>query len=723
MPKVHQTTQGLAQMTDKTIDKLKEDLVRKNKLLDEELALLASKKRSLIFAQEVEYFGSWEIDLLTNQAIWSQQSYINYRLDPDKVKPTMDTFFDMIVDEDKPKALETLRQCIDGKIHTVVLRMIRGDGKLITIQINGKYLFDDDGKPIKLIGTTLDITNQVELEQKNQELASIIEESRIEMYIVEADTFGYLYANQMAANNLGYTKDELYSMSIFDINRDLPKDKASMLENMLLEYGYATNKTVHTRKDGTTYPVKSYMQHKIYNGRSVGVIFDIDMSKQLKIEEQIKKQTIKLNKLAYTDQLTGIPNRVSFTRYLDQAIGESASNNDRFALLFIDLDDFKQINDTQGHDYGDELLKIVSKRLSAQLPSGDKIFRLGGDEFTIILKSIQSVNHIEHLTQKLIQAMAEEIDIFNHRTYMSLSIGISIYPTDAIDAKELSRYADLAMYHAKKLRKESYCFFHQGLAKEAHRRSELYDDILNGIANKELIPYYQPQVDMINGELVGIEVLARWHHPTKGFVYPDDFIPFAEETDLIEDIDRYIIEKALNDASQWLRDGLDVGVLAVNLSIKEFEHHDFVQVLSSIVQKSGFDIKKLELEITEYEAMINPDKSIEVMHRLRDMGISVSMDDFGTGYSSLAYLQKLPLDKLKIDRSFTSNLPHNSDNANIVRTIISLARNFGLDIIAEGIENESQQEFFLAEGCRMGQGYYLGKPMSAAKMREYLIGL
>jgi len=439
--------------------------------------------------------------------------------------------------------------------------------------------------------------------------------------------------------------------------------------------------------------------------------------------EELQKQTEQMQYLAHHDSLTKLPNRHLFLDRLKQAVKHAKRNHHSLAVLFLDLDRFKEVNDTYGHDVGDELLNLIAQRLLTCVRDEDTVGRIGGDEFTILLQNTTQVNAIK-VVDKIFQEMRKPFLISDIHINATFSIGISMYRQDGDTPDVLLRNADTAMYKAKDNGKNSYEFYSEEMTELVRKRLELDSDIRNGLLNGEFEAYYQPKIDATTMRIVGMEALIRWNHPTQGLLYPSEFIPFAEEVGLIVDIDRYMLKHCVNQLVEWSAAGFHTGKLSINISTKKLESPTFRSELYRIIEISGVDTKLLELEILESQIMRDPERSIDILRSIRNLGISISIDDFGTGYSSLSYLKKLPVSKLKIDKSFVENIPDDEDDIAIVRTIIALAEHLGLETIAEGVEKESQIEFLVQEGCHNIQGYYYSKALNKdaceAFMKKYM---
>jgi diguanylate cyclase (GGDEF)-like protein/PAS domain S-box-containing protein len=688
------------------------------------LRKLKAREDSFRLLEKINKLGSWEVDLTTHESSWSENSYNIYEIQPFSIQPTLELFFSFLIEEDRVRAEETLQKLFTTKQpHTFRGTVKLKSGKRKQVLINGQALFDENGLPTKLIGTTQDITEQVKLEEKSQELSSIIENSSNEIYIVDYETAEYLYVNHAACEALGYSREELLGgMGVLDINKDLTPEILDQLKEQYKQtsHTFIRNQTIHTRKDGTSYHVQSHIQKIHYNAREAYVLFDTDVTENLLVNELVQKQSQLLFHQANHDTLTNLPNRTHFQKQLSKAIKKAQEQKTNFALLFIDLDHFKDINDSLGHHVGDQVLQTISKRLSNCIRPEDDIARLGGDEFTIILHDIQRLTDISNLAHKIIDAMKTPIKVASNLLHITTSIGIAIYPEHAQEKSNLLKFADTAMYKAKEKGRNNYQLYSAGMSAHAYKRVIMENSLRIAIKEKQFDVYYQPQINLRNEQLTGMEALVRWIHPNLGVVPPSDFIPLAEELGLIVEIDTIVMHKAMQQFSKWYEEGLFPGKLSLNLAMQHLQQDDFVSKLFTMMQELHFQKEWLELEVTETQVMNNPKLSIKKLQLLHSNGIGISVDDFGTGYSSLSYLKKLPLNKLKIDKSFIDEIPDDEDDIAITKAIIALAKSLNLGLIAEGVETTAQKDFLFENGCECMQGYLYSKPIPANEMQIFL---
>ena len=427
-----------------------------------------------------------------------------------------------------------------------------------------------------------------------------------------------------------------------------------------------------------------------------------------------------VRQLAYHDVLTGLPNRALFMERLGELLERARPEEHKLAVLFLDLDRFKLVNDTLGHDVGDLLLKAVAERIHRVVRAGDLVARLGGDEFTIILDRIRSPEVAAGVAEKICNVLSEPFVFMEQEMYVTTSIGISMYPVDGQDIGTLIKHADTAMFRAKEQRGH-YRFYEDGMGVAIAKRLELESALRRALERNEFVIHYQPQADLMTGRIVGMEALVRWQHPERGLVPPAEFIPLAEETGLIVALGEWVLHNACLQLQSWLQQGFAPLVVAVNLSGRQLESQDLVEKVAMVLNKTGLPPHLLELEITESIIMQRAEDIIPMLHRLKEMGIKLAIDDFGTGYSSLSYLKRFPIDMLKIDRSFLQGIPTDPDDGAIITAIVALAKSLRLKVTAEGVELKEQKVFLQEQGCHMMQGYYLSKPLSAAVFEQQFL--
>lgn len=535
----------------------------------------------------------------------------------------------------------------------------------------------------------------------------LLDGSSNEIYIFNADSFYFTHVNKGGRDNLGFCIEELYELKAWDLKPEISHDEfLSCVEPLRNGEREQINfETLHKRKDGSTYPVEVRLQLSSEEKPPVYVAMVLDISERRKAEEQ-------LNYLAYYDNLTGLPNRRLFIDRLQQAMKEANRNEKLVAVLFIDLDHFKKINDSMGHETGDILLKEAAQRLRNCVRESDTVARLGGDEFTLVLTSMEHANNAVNVAEQILDNLSKPFHIKSIDLFVTASIGVTLYPLDDNSADELLRDADTAMYHAKESGKNNFQFYNNKMTARVEERLKLERELREALERDEFILFYQPQVDSESGIVVGMEALARWQHPDHGFLAADQFISVAEETGLIVPIGKWILREACKQTQLLLNSGAQPIHVSVNLSARQLEDSDIVQTVAEILKETGLEPTLLDLEVTEGMLMSDMNSVIQTLEELSALGVTISVDDFGTGYSSLTYIRRFPISTLKIDRSFIRDIPENKDDVSITIAIINMAHALGLKIVAEGVEKKEQITFLQQYKCKFVQGYYFSKPIA-----------
>jgi len=446
--------------------------------------------------------------------------------------------------------------------------------------------------------------------------------------------------------------------------------------------------------------------------RSIGTVRDITDEREL---------ASKIEYLVNYDDLTCLPNRLLFTQKLEQHLLDVRKNPEKvFAILFIDLDNFKYINDGFGHSVGDVVLKEVASRLSQWAQTEGMLARFGADEFVLLYDSFKRTSDVAILADALLESFKKPFVVEEETLLLSASVGISLYPDDAKGTEDLIKFADAAMHRAKESGKNHYQFYTNTLSEQMLHKMKIINYLGDAISEEQFELYYQPQISLQSGSIVGFEALVRWHHPLLGFVSPMEFIPAAEESKLIIPLGEWILHEACRQMVKWKKEALFDGVMAVNVSGIQLDNGNFSETVKTILEKTTLPAQNLELEVTESSLMKNPQQWIEELNHLDALGVKLAIDDFGTGYSSLSYLRQMPVDILKVDQSFVRDLPDDSDACVIAEAVIGLGRSMRMESLAEGIETEEQLAFLKASGCQTGQGYYFSKPLPASQAELFL---
>jgi diguanylate cyclase (GGDEF)-like protein len=440
----------------------------------------------------------------------------------------------------------------------------------------------------------------------------------------------------------------------------------------------------------------------------------------LRILQQKRRTEDRINYLAFHDELTSLPNRMMLNERLDQALARHSRSDTQLAIVFMDLDRFKVINDSLGHEAGDALLRQVADRLRGESRKGDTVARMGGDEFVLLIENPESLMDVSACAQRVVERLSAPYVLGRSDCHITVSVGISIYPSDGVDSQTLLKAADVAMYRAKEIGRNNYLRYEPSMNVHSLERLELESDLRHALERDEFLLHYQPKVETTTGMITGTEALLRWKHPLRGLISPNAFIPLAEETGLIVPIGEWVLATACAQNKVWQDSGLPNLTVSVNLSARQFGDPMLLENLTRIISASGLDPSGLELEITESMVMSHGACAVAVLENLKSIGVQIAMDDFGTGYSSLAYLKRFPIDTLKVDRSFIRDIPADSSDMKITRAIIALAHGLKLKVVAEGVETADQLKFLRAHHCDSVQGYFLHPPLPEAEVTDVL---
>lgn len=623
-----------------------------------------------------------------------------------------------IIPQSDKKWIESV-MCNEIKVADKEVKRLKKDGTLIDVSLSNATLHDHEGNVNGVLAIIMDSSQRKQAESDLRQTLKQLEDMKFaldESAIVSiTDSTGLItYVNDKFCRISKYTRDELIGQNhrIIKSGHHPTSFFAEMWK--LLNQGKVFQAEVKNQaKDGSQYWVETtivpFLDDKGQPYQHVAIRRDITDRKRA--QEVIQH-------MAYHDDLTELPNRRKFKKSLAASIESARCHDHKLAVLFFDIDRFKNINDALGHDTGDRLLQVIAKRLEKAVGDQGMVARMGGDEFMVMLPCLTSPDEATLIAQTILEVFHEPVIIYGQELHITSSIGISIYPDHGDHVEILMKYADAAMYHAKREGRNNIQVYSKSMFKRAHQMLITETHLHRALEREELMIYYQPQMDLRTGKLVGMESLIRWDHPEWGFVSPGTFIPVAEETGLIIPIGEWVLRTACLQNKAWQTRGYEPVVVSVNLSIRQFLQSDLIDQIARILQETGLEPRYLELEITESMTM-DVERTIQTLINLKALGVGISMDDFGTGYSSLNNIKRFPIDKLKIDQSFIRDLPNCPKDAAIVSTIIGMAKNLQLKAIAEGVETIEQMNFLKEENCDEIQGYYWSPPIPAMEIERF----
>ncbi len=594
---------------------------------------------------------------------------------------------------------------------------LAGDNRLMLY--NKVSFVDQVGDVAGIIGVMSDLTRYKETEralEASEARFRVLTESSLDLISV-VDASGIIqYQSPAVRQLLGFDASETVGKNVFDmVHRDDAEQTRAAFRRIIETRRSSEPVEFRIRhRDGMWRTFESLGTDCLANPHIRGVVFNSrDVTDRKVIQQRIQH-------LAYHDNLTGLPNRSLLQDRLAHSIARAERTSRKVAVLFIDLDNFKNINDTLGHDVGDELLRQVSRRLTDCVRLGDTIARQGGDEFIVLLDSLEESRGASVVAQKILNSLRLPFVLGGTENHVSGSVGIALYPEDGRDAQTLMKNADTAMFHGKGLGKNTYQYFTAQMNVVVKRRMTLESALRRAVMQKDFVLHYQPQIDLESGEIIAVEALVRWKTEDSGTVMPGDFIPLAEETGLINEIGEWVLREGCRQAREWQDMGLKARRMAINLSARQFSDKGFLDMVTRILAETGLAPECLELEITETQVMRQTEGMIQLLTRLSEMGVQLAIDDFGTGYSSLSYLKRLPIQKLKIDQSFVRDITVDPNDTAIVVAIINMARSLELETIAEGVETAGQLALLRSKGCLVGQGFYFSAPLRAEALYPLL---
>ncbi len=687
----------------KANEDLNQEILERGRVEDD----LRSSQESLAKAQSIARLGHWEWDVLKNHVVCSDEAYVIFGVAEENRLYSFEGFLRYVHPDEIDFVKKWVARLLEGsqREESLDFRIIRSDGVTRYVHTEVEVRREEEGRPLELMGVVQDVT-EAKIANQQLVLSASVFESSIEGIIITNSRGDIQRVNKAFTDITGYGEGEVVGENPRILKSDR-HDKAFFEEMWaaLLKKGQWQGEIWNRRKDGEIYPqwltITSVVNSQGNTTNFVGVFHDMT---ELKLhEEQLRYQ-------AHHDALTGLPNRMLFRDRLGVSMAQARREERKVAVLFLDLDNFKRINDSLGHTVGDLLLKEVAVRLGHCIRAGDSVARYGGDEFIVLLDRIDHEEDAVLAAQRIIAALAPAVLLHDREFYLTVSVGIAFFPEDGQDQEALIKNADTAMYRAKDKGKNTYEIFTAAMNKRVTEWLAVENSLRKALEFKEFTLYFQPKIDLGSGEIIGVEALMRWMHKDGEIIPPNDFIPLAEDTGLIVEMGNWAIEEACRAAKEFHDRGYPIS-MSVNISPRQFREENLAAKVASALEKVDLDPSALIFEITESTVMDNEGKAVALLGGLKEMGVGLSIDDFGTGYSSLYYLKHLPIGELKIDRKFVRDVTVHEDDTAITTAIISMAKSLHLRVVAEGVENEVQLGYLLKQGCDQMQGFLFSKPV------------
>lgn len=698
-------------------DRLQEGVNARTAELQETLQALEKSQARLELALDASQLALWDWDLVSDQTHHTHVENI-FGIASEQVNSILSDLRPLLHPDDLPvlrsAMIEHMQQRSDG--YAVEYRIKHHDGHWVWIEDRGRAVErDSDGRVLRMLGTRRDISAR---KQRDEELrlASSVFDAGTEGIIILDPKYKILTVNKAFTAVTGYTRDEVLNKNIF--SRALPDSLLRQYQRISLsieQQGSWQGEVLDRRKNGETYPQR--LQIHVVRDKYAQITHIVGFFSDLTDRRQAEER---LTYLTQYDELTGLANRALFHQRLQQGVERARETGERMALLHIDLDRFKVLNESLGIEVADQVLKQISQRLTQLLPDANTLARLGGNEFAIILDNCSAKAVVSRLCRAILARICLPVEAAGNELIISASLGVSLLPDNAREPASLITQAHMALQQAKHLGSNNFQFYNDQLQASTLERLQLELQLRRGIEEGQLQAYYQPKLTLADGVIRSAEALVRWHHPQRGLVPPAEFIALAEETGLIGVISELVLLQACEQALLWLQQGMPVRV-SVNLSVGHVRQGNLASLVQDILQKTGLPAYLLELELTESQLLENAESMIDTLKQLREMGVYLAIDDFGTGYSSLSYLKRLPANSVKIDKSFIRDIVENSEDAAITRAIITMVHGLNLVVVAEGVETQAQKDFLQANQCDEVQGYLISRPLPPEQFNQFLM--
>ncbi len=684
----------------------------------ERTAALRESEARLSLALEASELGMWDWDMANDEVHHSRMDVIFGVGQSDRLR-LADQRRPEVHPEDGPRVRQVMIDHLKGRTdsYAVQYRAMLSDGSSVWIEDRGRVTERDaNGRALRMIGTRRDISESHRQAEQLRLAATVFEAAGEGMAIMDPE-FNLLAVNQACCTLSGFSREELIGSSVALLaSSEDSRQQYAAIRASLAQHGSWQGELIETRKNGEVYPQWAQMRvvHDRHGNVTNVVAFVSDLSVRRQVEERLRY-------LTHFDELTGLANRSLLKERLHSACERSRCSNRGLAVFYIDLDRFKTLNESLGHEAADRLLREVSRRLSHTFSDADTIARLSGDEFVVVVEGHGSLASLAHSGSRLLSRISKPIQIDDQELVISASIGVSLMPDNSREATSLLLQANMAMQHAKHLGGNTLQFFTERLQVSSLENLKLENQLRRAIEEGQLEVFYQPRLSVAEDSLHAAEALVRWRHPQKGLIAPGFFIPLAEETGLIISLGEFVLREACRQARQWQLDGLAAIRVSVNLSVKQLRQGNFVSLVRQVLEETGLPADRLELELTESQLLDDIDNAISISRQLRALGVKLAIDDFGTGYSSLSYLKRFPVDYVKIDRSFISELDQVGEDSAIVRAIIAMVHSLELKVVAEGVETQAQADFLKAHDCDEMQGYLISRPVPPEEFAKLLV--